>query len=74
MTGFVLPRLASLSGSAAQSRARASFKGLLFGVSRLDPFAFGAGAVLLLAVATVACVVPMGHATAVDPVIAVRAE
>jgi ABC-type antimicrobial peptide transport system permease subunit len=47
---------------------------LLFGVSRVDPFAFGAGAVLLLAVAVVACVVPMWHATAVDPAIAVRAE
>jgi putative ABC transport system permease protein len=48
--------------------------GVLYGVPRLDPFAFGAGAVLLLVVAVVACVVPMWRATGVDPVIAVRAD
>jgi putative ABC transport system permease protein len=49
-------------------------QGMLYGVSSLDPFAFGTGAVMLLAVAVVACVVPMWRATAVDPVVAVRAE
>jgi putative ABC transport system permease protein len=49
-------------------------EGVLYGVPRLDPFALGAGAALLLAVAVVACVVPMWRATGIDPVIAVRAE
>jgi putative ABC transport system permease protein len=49
-------------------------QGLLYGVPRIDPFAFGAGALVLLGVAVVACVVPMWRATGVDPVIAVRAD
>jgi len=49
-------------------------QGLLYGVPPLDPFAFGVGALLLLAVAVAACIVPMWRATAVDPVVAVRAE
>jgi putative ABC transport system permease protein len=60
-----------LAGAAAATRL---IQSLLYGVPRLDPFAFGAGALLLLLVAIVACVVPMLRATAVDPAIAVRAE
>jgi len=47
---------------------------LLYGVSPFDPFSFGVGAVLLLAVAVAACVVPMLRATGVDPAIAVRVD
>lgn len=46
----------------------------LYGVSRIDPFAFSIGAILLLAVSIAACVLPMLRATAVDPAIAVRGE
>jgi ABC-type antimicrobial peptide transport system permease subunit len=60
-----------LVGAVAATRL---IQGLLYGVPRLDPFAFGVGAVVLLTVAVVACVVPMWRATGVDPVIAVRAE
>jgi putative ABC transport system permease protein len=60
-----------LGGAVAATRL---IQGLLYGVPRLDPFAFGVGAVVLLTVAVVACVVPMWRATGVDPVIAVRAE
>jgi putative ABC transport system permease protein len=47
---------------------------LLYGVPRLDPFSFGAGAALLLVVAVAACVVPMLRATAVDPAVAIRVD
>lgn len=47
---------------------------LLYGVSPLDPFAFGGGAVLLLAVSVAACVIPMLRATGVDPATAVRVD
>jgi len=60
-----------LAGAVAATRL---IEKMLYGVSRFDPFSFGAGAVLLLAVAVVACVVPMHRATAVDPAIAVRAD
>lgn len=60
-----------LVGAAAATRL---IQSLLYGVSRLDPLSFGTGAILLLGIAVVACAVPMWRATAVDPVIAVRAE
>ena len=46
----------------------------LYGVSRLDPLAFTVGAVVLIAVAMVACVVPTRRALSIDPVSAIRAE
>lgn len=60
-----------LAGAVAATRL---IENLLYGVSRFDPFSFVAGATLLLAVAVVACVVPMLRATGVDPAIAVRAD
>ena len=47
---------------------------LLYGVPQLDPFSFGAGALLLLVIAGVACIVPMLRATGIDPAVAVRSE
>jgi len=67
MIGIVV----GLLGSVAATRL---IQSLLYGVPRLDPFAFIAGAIALLAVAIIACVVPMWRATRVDPVIAMRAE
>jgi len=67
----VIGIVAGLAGALGGTRL---IQGLLYGVPRIDPFAFGAGALVLLGVAVVACVVPMWRATGVDPVIAVRAE
>jgi ABC-type antimicrobial peptide transport system permease subunit len=60
-----------LLGAVAATRL---IQGLLYGVSPLDPFSFGLGAVLLLVISVIACSAPMIRATGVDPVIAVRAE
>ena len=47
---------------------------MLYGVDRTDPASFVAGAMLLLATALIACVVPMNRAVMVDPQIAMRAD
>jgi putative ABC transport system permease protein len=60
-----------LAGSVAATRV---IEHLLYGVSRFDAFAFAGGAVFLVTVSGIACVVPMLRATAVDPVVALRTE
>ena len=46
----------------------------LFGIERLDPASFVGGAVVLIAAAVLACIVPTRRALAVDPISAIRAD
>jgi ABC-type lipoprotein release transport system permease subunit len=47
---------------------------MLAGVSPLDPATLGGTALTLLAVATLACLVPARRASRVDPMEAIRAD
>jgi putative ABC transport system permease protein len=58
-------------GSLVSSRLVAS---LLFGVTTRDPMTFAGAAVVLVAVAIVACVLPARRASRIEPTIALRAE
>jgi predicted permease len=60
-----------LIGSVAATRL---IQSALYSVPRLDPFAFGVGAAIMLLVSIVACLAPMRRATALDPVVALRAD
>jgi predicted permease len=72
--GLVLTLIGVGIGLAAGAAAGQIIRSLLFGVSGLDPIAFGVGAALFVAVALAASIGPARRATKVDPMVALRAE
>jgi len=72
--GLKLTALGLLIGLAAAYALTRYMQSLLFGVKPADPLTFAAIALLLVAVALLACWVPARRATKVDPLEALRTE
>jgi ABC-type antimicrobial peptide transport system permease subunit len=72
--GMVLTGAGVVIGLIAASALTRFLSSQLFGVGATDPFTFTAVAVLLIAVSTLATLLPALRATRVNPVVALRDE
>ena len=72
--GFALTLSGVASGSLLALILSRQMKKIIYGVSPSDPITFAAVAVLLIAIALLACYVPARRAMRVDPMIALRYE
>ncbi len=70
--GMRLTLLGVAVGVAASLFLTRLLSGLLFGVHAIDPLAFTAAALILVAVASIACYLPARRATRLDPIVVLR--
>ena len=72
--GLALTLIGAALGLLAARGSVKLISSMLYGVQQSDFVAFAAGAVLLVVIALLACLVPVRRALAVDPLIAMRAD
>jgi putative ABC transport system permease protein len=72
--GMLLALIGVVTGVAGGLAVTRVMRSLLFGVKPWDPVMFAATAILLAAVALIACYVPARRASRVDPMVALRHE
>ncbi len=72
--GFILAAVGAVVGTAAALGLTRFLGSLLFGVKPTDPATFAGVAILLVAVALIACYIPARRATKVNPLVALRYE
>jgi putative ABC transport system permease protein len=72
--GVKLTALGVLVGVAAAAGVGVSIESLLFGVAPIDPTTFVTMTATLVLTSLLACLVPAGRATRVDPMVALRVE
>ena len=75
VAGAALPVvIGAVLGLFASSLVTNLLVGMLYGVQPLDPISFAGGAVIFIAVAGLASLIPARRAASVNPVEALRAE
>jgi len=70
--GLVLVAAGLVAGLAGAALASRALEGMLYGVTRLDPWTYAATGLSILATATAACLIPTLRATRVDPASVLR--
>jgi putative ABC transport system permease protein len=73
-SGLSMTAIGAIAGLAGAATLAGTLRGLLFGIQPLDPLTFAAVLMLLLATATVACLVPAWRAVRIPPTTALRAD
>jgi ABC-type lipoprotein release transport system permease subunit len=66
--------LGTVFGAAASLALSRVVRGLVVGISTIDPIALGASAFVLIVIALAACIAPARRASSVDPAVTLTAE
>src|SRR5205814_454724 len=72
--GMLLAGIGAVIGLVAARAGAKMIGSMLYGVQQTDTLAYAVGAIALVVIAALACLMPVRRAVAVDPLIAMRAD